>query len=189
MKVLVTGHNGYIGSVMVRMEQAAGHDVVGLDTYFFEDCTLGPPTPDVPAQRLDLRDVEPAHLGGLDAIIHLAALSNDPIGNLNSDWTDDINLRGSIRLAELAREAGVRRFLFSTSCIMYGLSDAPSVHEDSPLDPRTDYARSKVEAERAIAALAADGFSPTFLRNGTVSGLSPPTSTACVVPKRTPSMS
>jgi len=105
--------------------------------------------------------------------VHLAALSNDPIGNLRPDWTADINVHGSIRLAELAREAGVRRFLFSSSCIMYGMSESAVVNEDSPLDPKTDYARSKVEAERAIAKLATESFSPTFLRNGTVYGLSP----------------
>jgi nucleoside-diphosphate-sugar epimerase len=106
-------------------------------------------------------------------VVHLAALSNDPIGNLNSEWTEEINLQGSVRLAELAREAGVERFLFSSSCIMYGMSEAAVVDEDSPLDPKTDYARSKVGAEYAIAELASDSFSPTFLRNGTVYGLSP----------------
>ena len=172
-RILITGHRGYIGSVMAPYLARLGYNVIGLDVNYFGDCTLVPADDSRQVMDKDLRDITVGDLKGVDAVIHLAALSNDPIGNLNSDWTDDINLRGSIRLAELAREAGVRRFLFSSSCIMYGLSDAPSVNEDSPLDPRTDYARSKVEAERAIAALAADGFSPTFLRNGTIYGVSP----------------
>jgi nucleoside-diphosphate-sugar epimerase len=150
-----------------------GYDVTGLDVNYFRDCTLVRANDGPKSIDKDLRDVTIDDLRNVDAVVHLAALSNDPIGNLNSDWTDDINLRGSIRLAELARAAGVRRFLFSSSCIMYGLSDAPSVNENSPLDPRTDYARSKVEAERAISALATDRFSPVFLRNGTIYGLSP----------------
>jgi nucleoside-diphosphate-sugar epimerase len=151
----------------------AGHDVVGLDIDYFRECTIVPGADHLPAISKDLRDLTVADLRGFDAVVHLAALSNDPIGNMNADWTRDINLLGSTRLAELAREAGVGRFLFSSSCIMYGLSDAPVVDEESPLDPQTEYARSKVEAERAISQLAADGFSPTFLRNGTVYGLSP----------------
>jgi nucleoside-diphosphate-sugar epimerase len=125
------------------------------------------------AMHTDIRDVTEADLRGCDAVIHLAALSNDPIGNLNSDWTRDINLEASVRLARAAKAAGVRRFLFSSSCIMYGASDAAYVSEDSPLDPKTEYARSKVLAERAISELADDTFSPTFLRNGTIYGLSP----------------
>jgi len=151
----------------------AGFDVVGLDTGYFADCSLVAADESVSTRRKDLRDLEPADLDGYDAVVHLAALSNDPIGNLRPDWTADINVHGSIRLAELAREAGVRRFLFSSSCIMYGMSESAVVNEDSPLDPKTDYARSKVEAERAIAKLATESFSPTFLRNGTVYGLSP----------------
>jgi nucleoside-diphosphate-sugar epimerase len=173
MRVLVTGYQGYIGSVMSPMMQAAGHEVVGLDTGYFEECTLVSSDVEVAAMRKDIRDLERRDLDGFDAVVHLAALSNDPIGNLNEDWTHQINLQGSVRLAELAKAAGVERFLFSSSCIMYGMSEAAFVSEDAPLDPKTDYARSKVEAERAISALAADDLSPTFLRNGTVYGLSP----------------
>jgi nucleoside-diphosphate-sugar epimerase len=173
MRVLVTGHRGYIGSVLVRELASAGHGIVGLDTGYFDDCRLVPDLVSVPSRRTDLRDLEPADLKGFDAVIHLAALSNDPIGNLNPDWTDEINFRGSVRLAELARAAGVRRFLFSSSCIMYGASEAAVVDESAPLNPRTDYARSKVDAERAISELASDRFSPVFLRNGTVYGVSP----------------
>jgi nucleoside-diphosphate-sugar epimerase len=151
----------------------AGYDVVGLDTGFFAECSLVPADDSVSGRRQDLRDLERADLEGFDAVVHLAALSNDPIGNLNPSWTEDINIRASVRLAELARDAGVQRFLFSSSCIMYGMSESAVVDEDSPLDPKTDYARSKVEAERAISDLVTDSFSPTFLRNGTVYGLSP----------------
>jgi nucleoside-diphosphate-sugar epimerase len=172
-RVLVTGHDGYIGCVMAPYLARAGFDVVGLDTGYFADCSLVAADESVSARRKDLRDLEPADLDGYHAVVHLAALSNDPIGNLRPDWTAEINVRGSIRLAELAREAGVRRFLFSSSCIMYGMSESAVVDEDSPLDPKTDYARSKVEAEQAIAKLATETFSPTFLRNGTVYGLSP----------------
>lgn len=172
-RVLITGHEGYLGSVMAPMFQEAGLDVVGLDTGFFAECTLMPPRAEVPAIRKDLRDLQPADLEGFDAVVHLAALSNDPIGNLNRTWTEEINLQASVRLAELAKAAGARRFLFSSSCIMYGMSAAAVVTEESPLDPKTEYARSKVRAERAIAGLADGAFSPTFLRNGTIYGLSP----------------
>lgn len=171
--VLVTGHRGYIGSVMVRHLLDAGYDVVGMDTGYFDQCTFTPDLADVPTIEKDIRDLVPEDLESLFAVIHLAALSNDPIGNLDEGWTEEINYRASARLAELAREADVRRFLFSSSCIMYGMSSAEEVDEDSPLEPQTEYARSKVKAERAISELAADGFSPVFLRNGTVYGISP----------------
>jgi nucleoside-diphosphate-sugar epimerase len=128
---------------------------------------------DIPAVRKDIRDLEASDVEGFDAVIHLAALSNDPIGNLNDGWTEEINFKASVRLAELAKAAGVERYLFSSSCIMYGMSEAAVVDETSPLDPKTEYARSKVKAERALSELADDSFSPTFLRNGTVYGLSP----------------
>lgn len=170
---MVTGHNGYIGSVLVPHLQSLGCDVVGLDTGYFRECTLVPDSAEAPAVWKDIRDLEPADLRGLDAVIHLAALSNDPIGNLRPDWTDAINCQATVRLAELCKEVGVQRFLFSSSCIMYGASEAAVVTEESPLDPKTEYARSKVICERQIAELADDRFSPTFLRNGTIYGLSP----------------
>lgn len=173
MRVLITGHRGYIGSVMAPYLARNGYDVVGLDTDFFGECTLVPDPIRVPEIRKDIRDIVPGDLDGMDAVIHLAALSNDPIGNLDEEWTADINFRASVRLAELAREAGVKRFLFSSSCIMYGMSEAAVVDETSPLDPKTTYARSKVMSERAIAELASDDFSPVFIRNGTIYGVSP----------------
>lgn len=172
-RVLMTGHNGYIGSVMADHFAQAGHEVVGLDVGYFEDCSLTDGGGAIPWRRADLRDLELEDVRGFDAVVHLAALSNDPIGNLNNQWTEEINFKGSVRLAELARESGVRRFLFSSSCIMYGMSEATVVTEESPLDPKTEYARSKVQAERALSELASDGFAPTFMRNGTVYGLSP----------------
>jgi nucleoside-diphosphate-sugar epimerase len=172
-RVLMTGHNGYLGSVMAPYFLQADYEVVGLDTGYFAPCTLVPDLGDVPTVHKDIRDLTPDDLQDVEAVVHLAALSNDPVGNLNRSWTEEINLRASVRLAELAKAAGVQRFLFSSSCIMYGDSKTAVVTEASPLGPKTEYARSKVEGERAIAALAGDGFSPTFMRNGTIYGMSP----------------
>ena len=172
-RLLVTGHNGYVGSVMAPHLLRSGYEVVGLDTGYFGQCTFVPDVANIPVVRKDIRELESSDLEGFDAVVHLAALSNDPIGNLDAGWTDDINFRASVRLAQLARAAGVRRFLFSSSCIMYGMADASTVTEDSPLAPQTEYARSKVKSERALSELAQEGFSPVFLRNGTIYGVSP----------------
>lgn len=172
-RILITGHKGYIGSVLAPLLARAGYDVVGLDTGYFDACTLVPDPVAVASRHKDIRDLAVNDLRGFEAVIHLAALSNDPLGNLDAELTRDINHRATARLAECAKAAGVRRFLFSSSCIMYGMSSANIVDESSPLDPRTEYARSKVLAEKSVAALADDDFSPAFLRNGTVYGLSP----------------
>ena len=172
-RILLTGHNGYIGSVMGPHLTNAGYEVVGLDTKYFGECSLTPDKANITEIQKDLRDLTAADLSGFDAVIHLAALSNDPIGNLNDSWTEDINFKASLKLAELAKAAGVRRFLFSSSCIMYGSAAAAVVTEDSPLDPKTEYARSKVKAEDGLREMATDGFSPVYLRNGTVYGVSP----------------
>jgi nucleoside-diphosphate-sugar epimerase len=172
-RILITGHNGYLGAVMSPHLASSGHEVVGLDTGYFSECTLVPDAQKIQAVKKDIRDLTPKDLEKFDAVIHLAALSNDPIGNLNDGWTEDINFHASVKLAELARAAGVKKFLFSSSCIMYGAADTLVVNEDSPLDPKTEYARSKVKAERAISAMADKNFSPVFIRNGTVYGVSP----------------
>jgi nucleoside-diphosphate-sugar epimerase len=172
-RLLITGNEGYLGSVMAPWLRSEGFDVVGLDTGYFSACTLVPDLVQIPTISKDLRDVVAKDLAGFDAVIHLAALSNDPIGNLNAAWTREINDQGTIRLAQFAKQAGVRRFIFSSSCIMYGMSQAAVVDENAPLAPQTEYARSKVNAETALRRLADDRFSPTFCRNGTVYGLSP----------------
>lgn len=174
MKVLVTGHNGYIGAVLVPFLQGAGHEVVGLDTYLFEGCHHGPAPEDPPALRMDLRDVTEEHLQGFDAVLHLAALSNDPLGDLNAEYTYDINLHASVRLAEAAKKAGVQRYLFSSSCSLYGAPGTDElVDETAPFAPVTAYAESKIKVEHEVAALADDDFSPTYLRNTTAYGWSP----------------
>ncbi|MEV4536396.1 SDR family oxidoreductase [Asanoa sp. NPDC049518] len=174
MRTLVTGHDGYIGSVLVPLLQAAGHDVTGLDISLYADGVLGPPPPAVPALRVDLRDVEPEHLRGYDAVVHLAALCNDPIGNLNPDLTYDINHRSTVRLARAAKAAGVGTFLFSSSCSLYGagLDDRP-LDEDAGFAPVTPYGESKILSEQDLAELADDDFSPVYLRNATAYGFSP----------------
>jgi len=173
MRVLITGHDGYIGAVMVPVMQAAGHEVVGLDTGFFEDCGTGVAYNGSAALRKDTRDVTPADLQGVEAVIHLAALCNDPLGNLNADWTHDINHRASLQLAQMSREAGVRRFLYASSCSMYGAAGDGLINEEAPLHPLTPYAVSKVRAEEDISALATGEFSPVFMRNATAYGMSP----------------
>ncbi|MGW4465293.1 NAD-dependent epimerase/dehydratase family protein [Micromonospora sp. NPDC004704] len=174
MRVLVTGHHGYLGSVLTPLLQATGHQVTGLDTDLFADCLLGPAPAEVPSLRLDLRDVRPEHLAGFDAVCHLAALCNDPIGNLNPELTYDVNHRATVRLAEAAKAAGVTRFLFSSSCSLYGagLDDRP-LDENAGFAPVTPYGESKILSEQGLTALADDSFSPVFLRNATAYGFSP----------------
>ena len=173
MRVLITGHNGYIGSVLAPHIAAAGHSVVGLDTYLFEDCSLGEDTIAIESRRGDVRDVRASDLRGFDAIIHLAALSNDPLGNVNPGCTYDINHLASVRLAQLAKEAGVSRFLFASSCSLYGVAGDELLTEDAAFNPITPYGESKVRVEQDVAPLADERFSPTFLRNATAYGVSP----------------
>jgi len=174
MKVLVTGHAGYIGGVMVPTLRRAGHEVVGLDTGFFQECTLFDERAPVRSIVRDLRDLGADDLEGFDAVVHLAALSNDPLGALQPELTRAINRGGSRRLAELARDAGVRRFLFASSCSMYGASDGDALlDEQAPFNPMTTYAESKVQFERDLTELASSTFSPVCLRNATAYGVSP----------------
>ena len=174
MRVLVTGHQGYLGTVMVPILQAAGHDVTGLDSGFFADCVLGPDAAGSAGTiRVDLRDVAIEQLIGFDAVIHLAALSNDPLGALAPQITYDINHHASVRLARLAKAAGVQRFLYASTCSVYGSAGDDLVTEDAPLRPLTPYAESKVRVEDDVAAIADESFSPVFLRNATAFGFSP----------------
>ena len=174
MRVLVTGHHGYIGSVLAPMVQNAGHDVVGLDTFYYRDCDFDPEVGAVETIVADVRDVTPAQLEGFDAVVHLAALSNDPLGDFAPELTYDINLGGTLSLARAARDAGVRRFLFASSCSMYGASDSEVLLDESaPLRPLTPYAESKVRAEEGLAEIASSDFLVVSMRNATVYGSSP----------------
>ena len=173
MRVLITGHNGYIGSVLAPMVVGAGHEVVGLDTFLFEGGTFGPDHSQIDSLRMDLRDIQLADLEGFDAVMHLAALSNDPLGNVNPQLTFDINHVGSVRLARLAKKAGVGRLIFASSCSLYGVAGDEMLTEEAAFNPITPYGESKVLFERDVAKLADDGFTPTFLRNSTAYGVSP----------------
>jgi len=173
MKVIVTGHQGYIGSVMTRVLEDAGHEVVGLDSGLYEGCDFGQDLHTIPAVRKDIRDVQAADLRGFDAVIHLAALSNDPLGCLDESTTYDINHLGSVHLARMAKAAGVPRFLFASSCSLYGKAGDEMLDETADFNPVTAYGASKVYVERDVCALADDSFSPVFLRNATAYGASP----------------
>ena len=173
MKVLVTGHRGYIGAVLVPLFLEAGHEVVGLDSDLYAGCDFGPAPVEVPSLAMDLRDVETRHCQGFDAVVHLAALSNDPLGNLNPELTYDINLHASVRLAAAAKAAGVPRFLFSSSCSLYGAGGDDFLDENAAFNPVTPYGESKIRVEQGLAKLADSEFSPTYLRNATAYGVSP----------------
>jgi nucleoside-diphosphate-sugar epimerase len=174
MRVLVTGHDGYIGTVLVPLFEAAGHEVVGLDSGLFSDCVFGVPVKGPESIRKDIRDVEVSDLEGFDAVVHLAAISNDPLGDLNPQCTYDINHLASIHLAKCAKRAGVERFLYSSSCSVYGASSPDDIlGEDAGFNPVTPYGVSKVKVEEDLAKLAGDDFSPTYFRNATAYGVSP----------------
>ena len=173
MRVFVTGHDGYIGTVLVPMLQSRGHEVVGLDNMLFSSCVFGQAVskPDLEL-KMDLRDITAEHLKGIDAVIHLSGMSNDPAGDLNPEITYEVNHHASVRLAELAKEAGVGRFLFSSSCSIYGAQDDTPLDESAEFLPVTPYGESKLFVERDLEALADDNFSPTYLRNATAYGVS-----------------
>ncbi|MEN9580695.1 MAG: hypothetical protein RJA70_3704 [Pseudomonadota bacterium] len=173
MRVLLTGHKGYIGVVLAPMLKRAGHEVVGLDSDIFKRCTFGEDPESFPEIIKDIRDVELADVKGFDAVLHLAGLSNDPLGDLNPDLTFEINHKASVRLAELSKQAGVSRFIFSSSCSNYGAGGQELLTEEGDLNPVTPYGVSKVRVERDVSPMADDHFTPIYLRNATAYGVSP----------------
>jgi nucleoside-diphosphate-sugar epimerase len=172
MRVLVAGDRGYIGAVLVSVVRQAGHQVDGLDLGLYEGCDLGAPLHAV-RPAADIRDASPGQLDGYDAVVCLAALSNDPLGELNPAATYSVNLEGTLALARAAKQAGVERFLFASSCSLYGAAGSAAVGEDADLCPVTAYGHAKVAAEHELSQLADDAFSPCYLRNATAYGASP----------------
>jgi nucleoside-diphosphate-sugar epimerase len=174
MRVLVSGDRGYIGAVLAPFLRAAGHEVHGLDLGLYDGCDFGSPPEDTSGQlTLDIRDVQDGHLTGFDAVVCLAALSNDPLGHLNRAATFSVNLDGTLCLARAAKKAGIARFLFASSCSLYGAAGSRDVIEEADLFPVTPYGETKVLAERELSLLSDDSFSPTYLRNATAYGVSP----------------
>ena len=173
MKILVTGSHGYIGSVLVPMLIKKGHKVIGLDTDYYERCTFTGIVPDVKTIKKDIRDIEMHDVEGFDAIIHLAGLSNDPLGDYKPELTEEINEKASIKLAQFAKAAGVKRFLFASSCSNYGAAGENFLTEDAPFNPVTPYGISKVRVEKSLSKMADADFSPTYIRASTAYGVSP----------------
>jgi nucleoside-diphosphate-sugar epimerase len=173
MRVLVAGDRGYLGAVIVPFLSEAGHDVVGLDAGWYDGCDFGPVPSGYEQRTGDVRDANPDGLTGMDAVVNLAAISNDPVGHLNPQATYSVNAHGAVHLGRVAKAAGVERYVFASSCSLYGLAGDAPVTEDAAFNPVTPYGESKVMAEAGLAALADDSFSPTYLRNATAYGSSP----------------
>jgi len=174
MRIVVTGNDGYLGSLLTPELMKCGYDVVGLDAGFYQERMLYHPGSTTPFTIVkDLREIEPEDLKGVDAVVHMAELSNDPIGQLAPHITYEINHKGSVRLAEISRNAGVKRFVYMSSCSVYGVADGEDVTEDSSVNPQTAYAICKTLVERDVKLLARKGFSPAFMRNATAYGASP----------------
>jgi len=173
MRLLVTGNNGYIGTVLCPMLLERGHEVVGVDTDFYERCTFTGTVPDIATIKIDVRDIQKHHLEGFGAVIHLAGLSNDPLGDYRPELTTEINDKASVRLAHMAKEVGIKRFLFASSCSNYGAAGADFLTEEASFNPVTPYGWSKVRVEAALSKMADKDFSPTHIRASTAYGVSP----------------